>query len=92
MVSKCANPNCSAVFRYLREGRLFHFELRKSNSLRKGSVTQNVGGHECFWLCATCSVKMTLVKDNGYVSVRPLESVAARAGAISNVSPGRRAA
>jgi hypothetical protein len=27
MLSKCANPACSANFRYLHEGRLFHVEI-----------------------------------------------------------------
>ncbi len=92
MVSKCANPDCSAVFRYLREGRLFHFESPISNPLRTGAGTRNTGSYECFWLCATCSVKMTLVKNNGHVSVRPLASVAAKAGTAANVNPGRKAA
>jgi hypothetical protein len=28
MVSKCTNPKCRAVFRYLHEGKLFEFEVR----------------------------------------------------------------
>lgn len=50
MISKCANPGCHAVFRYLHEGKLFEFEMR-SEAVRE---------IECFWLCDTCASTMTL--------------------------------
>jgi len=30
MITKCANPACSTVFRYLRGGKLFLFEVPQS--------------------------------------------------------------
>ncbi len=91
MVSKCANPDCPAVFRYLREGRLFNFEVTKSNPSRVVGV-HAARIYEHFWLCPSCSVNMTLVKDNGSVAVRPLAKAAARAGIASHGSPGRKVA
>lgn len=50
MLSKCANPACSnSSFRYLREGKLFVNESRKSRKL------------EYYWLCNECCRKMTLI-------------------------------
>ncbi len=91
MVSKCANPDCSAVFRYLREGRLFNFEVTKSNPLRVAGV-HIARSYEHFWLCPSCSVSMTLVKDNGSVAVRPLAKSAAKAGVAGHGSTGRKVA
>ena len=50
MVSKCANPNCFATFRYLHEGKLFVMEEHESGALRAASHPPR-----CFWLCAQCS-------------------------------------
>ncbi len=90
MVSKCANPDCSAIFRYLREGRLFNFEVTKSNPSRVVGV-HIARSYEHFWLCPACSVNMTLVKDNGSVAVRPLGKAAAKAG-FAQGNSGRRVA
>ena len=65
MISKCANPACSALFRYLHEGRLFPIEC-------PGGPEMNASAHDgefvgaphivrYFWLCSTCCRTMTLV-------------------------------
>lgn len=54
MVSKCCNPCCDAVFRYLYEGRVFVLE----NDRVAGAEPSN--RPEYFWLCRTCSTRMTL--------------------------------
>lgn len=54
MLSKCANPTCSDTFRYLHEGRLFHVAVGLAPSDQAASF-------ERFWLCGTCSRKMTVV-------------------------------
>ena len=51
MLAKCSNPSCSAVFRHLREGRLFRLE--NDHTLKSTRV-------EYFWLCQHCSPTMTL--------------------------------
>lgn len=59
MVSKCANPECSEQFRFLHQGKLF--------LLTPTPNLQTYGGdplpflYERFWLCDSCSKKMTLI-------------------------------
>jgi len=65
MVSRCANPSCDARFKYLREGRLFHFRPSPS-ATPLGAVSG------LWWLCARCCTSITLVPDgNGAVKVVP---------------------
>ena len=78
MISKCANPACSARFLYLHSGKLFRFEreaiedgeplLGVDPALRKHSRRV-----EFYWLCENCSTTLTLTyrKEFG-VSARPL--------------------
>jgi len=77
MISKCANPACSARFLYLHEGKLFRFEREAKEdtgpllgfdpALRKRSR-----GVEFFWLCESCSRALTLTcrKGTGVVTRR----------------------
>jgi hypothetical protein len=68
MVEKCANPSCSTPFRRWGRGKLFAFEVRASSrsphhvlavrSAKPGSTSL------FFWLCATCSLTITLGLDN----------------------------
>jgi len=68
MVSKCANPECSAKFRYLRQGKLFQMEA--------GAIVESDASSagrrqvQFFWLCDECAAEMTLVfkKDSGVVT------------------------
>ncbi len=69
MLAKCANPECSKPFHYLREGKIFRIDLE--------SVPAGGGGRrpvriEHFWLCGTCSTQMTLLyrKGEGVVLMR----------------------
>ena len=66
MVSHCANPACAAPLLYLRDGRLFQFEVRSfsvpgftqpGETLKKGKVSRLVAH---FWLCGQCSSNLTL--------------------------------
>ncbi|MFZ0199575.1 MAG: hypothetical protein WB523_07745 [Candidatus Sulfotelmatobacter sp.] len=68
MVSKCANPSCSATFRYLREGTIFHVASEK-NSLPQTPT------HERFWLCGECSPKMTVISDDSGIHVVLLQDL-----------------
>ena len=87
MVSKCANPACSAPFHYLRDGKVFRLQVDQNGEL--GSEPKLVNGHrlhrvEHFWLCGACSQTMTLSvdKSKGVVAV-PLKQPAIRAAAAS---------
>ena len=74
MVSKCTNPECSAVFRYLGEGRLFRFELERPEP-RTGGEKKIVRKVEFFWLCAKCAAKNTLALEaQCRVALTPLPS------------------
>lgn len=60
MLSKCANPECTTPFQYLREGKIFKVE-RDGPTLVAGK--KPVASVEHFWLCGPCSGKVTLVYD-----------------------------
>ena len=66
MLSKCANPECSVPFFYLRDGKLFRVERPDDDG---GRLSHNI---EHFWLCRSCAATMTLqVRPDGQVSVIP---------------------
>ncbi len=83
MVSKCANPDCSAPFRYLRSGKLFRMEIERpgddspSHEPERTAIRRN----QFFWLCNECSSRFRLVFAKNGVSVQPLvRTKAAAAG------------
>jgi hypothetical protein len=66
VISKCANPECAAVFRYMHEGKLFEFEVRSlpKASGKTADVTldrETSRQVECFWLCDACASTRTLI-------------------------------
>ncbi len=83
MVSKCANPECSAPFLYLHRGKLFRIDTEGRQDRRRNMGNENKGGKslrriEFYWLCDECALKMTLAFDKGNgVFVRPHLSVQA---------------
>ena len=65
MLSKCSNPDCTTLFRYLHEGKLFRIELDvvKEETVTFGidpELKKPVRRTEFFWLCRECSAEMTL--------------------------------
>jgi len=60
MITKCANPNCSAAFDH-REGRLFRFPKSPS----KEGCPANTHAVQHFWLCATCFQTYSLEYHDG---------------------------
>jgi hypothetical protein len=54
MVNNCANPKCAKPLHYLREGRVFVFDVQED---RSGKITGGKQGHhlEHYWLCGACS-------------------------------------
>ena len=83
MVSKCANPECAATFRYFHNGKLFRLEpLARNQSDTEEGMNKHAARVEFFWLCDDCTGKMTLEFENGVgVSVRPKLKHAAAAAA-----------
>ena len=70
MLAKCANPACSATFRYLHEGRLFVFAAKPDPLMRGPPADPDYLGKsqtpQCFWLCSSCCSTMTLQPDEDH--------------------------
>lgn len=70
MTSHCANPSCLIPLGYLREGRIFQFEVRPQVSTELPSQRSELSTarrissklHH-FWLCGKCSSTLTLAFD-----------------------------
>jgi uncharacterized protein YcsI (UPF0317 family) len=62
MVNQCANTSCGKPLHYLREGRIFVFDVAVPDTLEtKG----NKGCHlQHFWLCGTCSESLAMEQTN----------------------------
>jgi len=60
MLAKCANPSCSASFRYLQEGRLFRLEADPKLTSTVNAYASSHTRVEYFWLCSRCSELMAL--------------------------------
>lgn len=67
MLAKCANPTCSASFRYLHQGRLFVLGVSGDASDR-GPFSNELASHRLryFWLCDNCHRSMTVVSEQGW--------------------------
>jgi len=59
MLSKCANPECSEIFRYLHAGKIFYLAPTRDLRIAMGMLRPAL--HERFWLCAQCAKEMTLI-------------------------------
>lgn len=64
MVSKCANPKCTARLKYLHEGRLFVVQTRASVRYwgeASDSFSAPPGKQiEYYWLCDACADQMKI--------------------------------
>ncbi len=78
MLSKCANPACSARFLYLHEGKIFYLELELG--LADDPSARRV---ERFWLCGNCARSMTVVCERGSIITRPLAPAVTATRAIA---------
>lgn len=85
MVSKCANPQCEAPFRYFHQGKLFRLETEHGYERRKGlgddtGMKKPLRRVEFFWLCEECATKLTLVSNKEIgVTVHPRLAIGATA-------------
>jgi hypothetical protein len=69
MVNHCANPECCKPLHYLREGRIFVFDVPDPLApTRNGKVVRRM---EHFWLCGDCSDAYTLEQNEKIVSISP---------------------
>lgn len=92
MVGKCANPECSAEFKYLHEGVLFRIDMREHAG--PNGTCQMCGRPlhvRHFWLCTACSRAMTVkVAPDGSVRVIPKSALTRDAVPLA-CPPGRLA-
>jgi hypothetical protein len=68
MLSKCANPDCSEIFRYLHQGKIFCLAPTPEVEAVSGEMLPAL--QERFWLCDECSKKMTAVWGGTQVKAR----------------------
>jgi hypothetical protein len=55
MVNNCANPQCNKPLHYLRDGRIFVFDVA---SARLGPDGKRLRNLEHYWLCGDCAPSM----------------------------------
>jgi len=69
MLSKCANPECSTRFLYMRGGKLFRWDqlqgVKDSSSSPGPAIKMDSRRVEFFWLCEKCAPRMTVVYRSG---------------------------
>jgi hypothetical protein len=53
MLTNCANPKCAKPLHYLREGRIFVFNVQDSSVKTSGEKQSHHLEH--YWLCGACS-------------------------------------
>ena len=70
MLSKCANPECSEILRYLHQGKIFC--LSPTSEVKSAAGERIAWLHERFWLCSQCSKEMTLIWGGKQVRLAPL--------------------
>jgi len=72
MLSKCANPECSTRFLYMRGGKLFRWD-QLLGVKELGLSVKDSQRIEFFWLCEKCAPTMTVVFRQGAgIAVKPL--------------------
>lgn len=75
MLTKCANPACSAAFRYLHEGKLFVIDAAFAEPSRDLALVRKARAPRHYWLCGTCCRAMTVILgERGEVKVIPVEN------------------
>jgi len=91
MLSKCANPECPAPFRKLREGKLFNVEVASPSSDKRPAESSQFRVREqrrveFYWLCNQCATYLTLAYDRerGIITVPlPNKIAPASVGSVS---------
>lgn len=71
MLSKCANPDCSSVFHYLHQGKIFL--VTKVAATHLSAPSNGSLATERFWLCDACSRKMRIAWDGCRVQLIRLQ-------------------
>lgn len=88
MLSKCANPGCTATFLYLHQGKLFRLNVGNDTpvSAALSNNAKSVTRVEFFWLCSDCANELTVDYNQVTgVAVVPLPKPLASAAVASQV-------
>lgn len=76
MVNNCANPQCAKPLHYLREGRIFVFEVQERPMDGNG---KSQGHHlEHYWLCGACSLQFRVEHNKDGTGIRLIAKDLAR--------------
>jgi hypothetical protein len=97
MLAKCANPECSVVFRSQGSGKLFRMPSQYSCARADHSSAPPMAEPmQHFWLCSDCARSMTLaVERNGRVVVmrrkflEPYREAFGRVRHVPEISPAQ---
>lgn len=82
MLDKCANPACSAKFRFLRCGKLFEIETESFGPSRADGRASGLERRvEFCWLCDLCARFYVLSCDGKQVTTSPVQLEKGRASA-----------
>ena len=57
MVDNCANPECGKPLHYLRDGRIFVFDVASASLGPDGNRMRHL---EHYWLCGGCATSLTV--------------------------------
>ena len=66
MLSKCASPESSNIFRYLHEGKLYLIDSKAAFARRKRPANAPYERNPVFeyvWLCSSCCLHFTILAD-----------------------------
>lgn len=66
MMDRCANPACAKPLVYLREGRVFAFDVPAQSGGLGFKKTRHL---EHFWLCGACADSLVLIHHEGAVEI-----------------------
>jgi hypothetical protein len=70
MVNNCANSGCAKPLHYLREGRIYIFDLSLAEKPPAG--VKRLRRLEHYWLCGTCAETLMMIQDaQGTIHVMP---------------------
>ncbi len=68
MVDCCANPGCARPLKYLRDGRIYIFDIGSAPGDPGAKRTSHL---EHYWLCGLCSETLILVQDGRGIRIAP---------------------
>jgi hypothetical protein len=66
MLSKCANPSCPTLFRYLHEGKLYVIGPKEAVARHKPRCSAKSAQIEYAWLCSSCCLCLTIQIDEEF--------------------------